>query len=430
MDVGWKSTEGTPLLPDSEVRGDGGLDSLLSASAVRQRCHEIGEIAAAGNANWFSINEARFKRCTVLVAETCRKNYPDLNIPLHSRWRHFEIKGIDLWTHYTGKFTGSKMDLARCAVDLVFISVILDAGAGSQWRYHDPVSGETLSRSEGLAAASVDLFFNHLTRFDHKRGWWVEADTLGQLSKRKLAEVFQVSADNPLVGLDGRLELIHRLAEVLEQSPAGVAGKARPGDFIDHCLAASTRSMLLKRQVNGEDIVDFLLRKYGDIWPNGFVYEGNNLGDCGYHSALDTGDQLAGIVPFHKLTQWLAYSLVEPLQMAGIQVSNLDGLTGLPEYRNGGLLIDTGVLQPLDMGLFDSTYTLDAETVVEWRALTVYALDRIAVELRKVLKLNARRLPLCAVLQGGTWAAGRELAYRLREDGAPPLKLNIDGTIF
>jgi len=42
------------------------------------------------------------------------------------------------------------------------------------------------------------------------------------------------------------------------------------------------------------------------------------------------------IVPFHKLTQWLTYSLLEPLETAGLTVVNLDELTALPEYRNGG----------------------------------------------------------------------------------------------
>ena len=146
--------------------------------------------------------------------------------------------------------------------------------------------------------------------------------------------------------------------------------------------------------------------------------------------SLTTGDETDGIVPFHKLSQWLTYSLIEPLQWAGIEVVNLDGLTGLPEYRNGGLFIDTGSLQPLDQSLLHSRLTLDSEAVVEWRALTVYMLDRLAVELRATLKLSAKQLPLCSVLQGGTWAAGRELAARLRPQATPPLNLAIDGTIF
>ena len=59
---------------------------------------------------------------------------------------------------------------------------------------------------------------------------------------------------------------------------------------------------------------------------------------------MTTADATSGLVPLHKLSQWLAYSLIEPLQTSGIGVTDIDGLTGLAEYRNGGLFVDTGVL--------------------------------------------------------------------------------------
>jgi hypothetical protein len=44
----------------------------------------------------------------------------------------------------------------------------------------------------------------------------------------------------------------------------------------------------------------------------------------------------AGLVPFHKLSQWLTYSLVEPLELLlGWKVQGMEHMTGLPEYRNG-----------------------------------------------------------------------------------------------
>jgi len=39
-------------------------------------------------------------------------------------------------------------------------------------------------------------------------------------------------------------------------------------------------------------------------------------------------------MPFHKLSQWLTYSLLEPFEWAGVRIHRLDELTGLPEYRN------------------------------------------------------------------------------------------------
>ena len=115
----------------------GPYERLLSSAEVRARCNQIGEMAMNGNASWFVVNEPRFKRCVGLVKDSCLKNYPDLKIPLHSRWRHFIVDGKDLWKHYTAGFTGDPVDLARSAVDLSFVSVLLDAGAGARWLYTD-----------------------------------------------------------------------------------------------------------------------------------------------------------------------------------------------------------------------------------------------------------------------------------------------------
>jgi hypothetical protein len=154
--------------------------------------------------------------------------------------------------------------------------------------------------------------------------------------------------------------------------------------------------------------------------------DGVPLGDCGRHGAV-SGD---GFVPFHKLSQWLVYSLIEPLVAAGFSVTEIGGLTGLAEYRNGGLLIDGGVIVPRDPGL--ATCPLDpfGEAVVEWRALTVAVLDRVAERVRGLLGVDAASFPLAKVLEGGSWAAGREIAAERRPDGGPPLKIVSDGTLF
>ncbi len=83
-------------------------------------------------------------------------------------------------------------------------------------------------------------------------------------------------------------------------------------------------------------------------------------------------------MPFHKLSQWLAYSLIEPLEDAGITVTDLDQLTALAEYRNGGLLIDLGVLRPKHAAVLGEAHPGASEVVVEWRALTIALIDRLA----------------------------------------------------
>ena len=399
------------------------LKALLSAEAVRARCNKIGEIAERGQTKWFRYHPENLERCVSIVTAECQGNYPDQNIPLHSRWRHFEIGGIDLWKYYAKKKLHDLDEDAktRTAIDLVFLSVLLDAGAGAQWRYNDPVSQTVLSRSEGLAAASVDLFFNYLGRDTGCSGVVLNADAISSISDQVLESAFQHRVDNELLGIEGRKVLLERLAAQLDV--LAKHGVNRPGDVVD--LVDARRG---GREVSAGRILELVLECFNPMWPSGVVKEGIFLGDCGHHSHFKDSDA-GGLVPFHKLSQWLSYSLIEPLQWSGFKVLDLDQLTGLPEYRNGGLFLDTEVLVATKKDLYNKKLEVHSEPVVEWRALTVWLLDRVAAGVRRKLSLSAEQLPLASVLQGGTWSAGRKLAEQ-RRGGVPPLDLAIDGTVF
>jgi hypothetical protein len=399
------------------------LEGLLSAEAVRARCGEIGNAAEAGRTRWFEYHPENLESCIDLVAKECMRNYPDLDIPFHSRWRHFVVGGVDLWRHYRqAKLQGlGKESLARSAIDLVFLSVILDAGAGARWRYVDPVTHEVLTRSEGLAAATIELFFNHLGRQAEDQGIVIDARAIMSANRQVLHKAFQHRVDNELLGIDGRFQLLSQFAKQL--TTLAPSGFSRPGHLIDLLLRRSA-----SRRVSAGQVLKLVLQCFNPMWPSGVVIDGTPLGDCGRHTEFKSNDA-SGLVPFHKLSQWLTYSLIEPLQWAGFEVTDLDQLTGLPEYRNGGLVLDTKVLVPKQSDLYSTPLEVQEEPVVEWRALTVWLLDKIAAGVRTKLDLGAEQLPLASVLQGGTWSAGRRLAEELR-GGAPPLQLAIDGTVF
>jgi hypothetical protein len=70
------------------------------------------------------------------------------------------------------------------------------------------------------------------------------------------------------------------------------------------------------------------------------------------------------------------------------------------------------------------------QVVVEWRALTVALLDRVAEGVCSRLGRTPSELPRANVLEGGTWAAGRAVAARLRPDGASPIPIVSDGTVL
>jgi len=365
-----------------------------------------------------------------LVAELTRARYPDLVIPYHSRWRHFEAGGVDRLAQLNSALgSAGPAERARAQIDLALVSVLLDAGAGADWAYCEAAAGERAehgySRSEGLGVASFHAFMDGLFSSDPARPLQADAAGLQAMTVERLAEAFQVSPGNPLVGLDGRAALLRRLGQTLQDKPALFGQAGRPGHLFDRLAPTGSGA------VQAHDILSLLLTGLAAIWPAQNTLDGEPLGDCWRHPAAgqDADDTSRGWMPFHKLSQWLTYSLLEPFEWAGVKVEGLDALTGLPEYRNGGLFLDAGVLILKDPAQAERLHAPGDELIVEWRALTVALLDELAPLVREQLGLSAEQMPLACVLEGGTWAAGRALAQQLH-GGQPPLNIQSDGTVF
>jgi hypothetical protein len=388
------------MATDSEA-----ISGLLSAAAVRERAHEMLEIALEGGVEGWTVELGRLVVAADLTAETTRGQYPDLDIPYHARARHF-VAGPPRLPE------GDPAVRARAAFDLVILSVLLDAGSGPGWRYEDIVSGGTFSRSEGLAVASQRMF---------EAG---ALDDLAALDAEALGRGFQAGEDNPLLGLDGRAALLRRLGEQVRARP-DLFANGRPGGLYDLLAARAAGGRL-----PAPAILETLLEALGPIWADRLVAGGTPLGDCWRHPAIRRGDASDGLVPLHKLSQWLSYSLIEPLEESGIAVTDMDGLTGLAEYRNGGLFVDSGVLTPADPADAARAHQVSDPFIVAWRAMTVALLDRMAPLVRDRLGVSAAQFPLARMLEGGSWLAGRRIAAELRPGGGPPFTIISDGTVF
>jgi len=89
-------------------------------------------------------------------------------IPPHGRWRHFDIDDEpriqtlrQQWTSTSSldsPSTPGVKEHCKRLLDLFLVSVLLDAGAGNQWTYHETGTDKSYGRSEGLAIASLDMF--------------------------------------------------------------------------------------------------------------------------------------------------------------------------------------------------------------------------------------------------------------------------------
>jgi hypothetical protein len=345
----------------------------------------------------------------------------------------------------TFPLTVDNQERTRRLIDLFVVSVLLDAGAGTKWQYKSKETGRIYRRSEGLAVASLEMFKAGAFSSDASQPCQVDSVGLKRLTVDHLARGLQTSEINTLNGLEGRAGLLNRLGDALTNE-VYFGKSARPGNMLGRLARMTTTYLhgvdkflgyLLSHpttQASSVPIValpvlwDVLMDGIGPIWPSRHSIGSVSLGDawpCESMPAGQYGQAWEKIVPFHKLTQWLAYSLMTPMnKLLHIQFAGAELLTGLPEYRNGGLFVDTGLLTlkkaDMDRGLRQykenaalkgqpsmevvPLFTVDDDVVVEWRAVTVGFLDLLLAEVNGQLGLSATDgLTLAQMLEAGSW---------------------------
>lgn len=395
------------------------IEYLLSPKAIRERTDKIFELTVNNKTN-FLYHPEKLESVCDFVIEVIRENYPSLDIPFHSRWGHFKVGGIDRVKTLNELCKGlSPLEMARTKLDLVITSVLLDAGAGADWKFKE---GETFfNRSEGLGIASFHMFMDGY--FSEDKSLKATATKLKTIHAQDVEKAFQVSSSNPLIGAQGRANLLKALGKTVASKPS-VFKDGRPGNIVDYMIENYGHSF------KAQDLLKAVLIHFGSIWPSRIMLDNTNLGDVWEYSQIPKLEETSNYIPFHKLSQWLTYSLIEPIQEAGIKVENVFEMTGLAEYRNGGLILDSGLITLKDSKMQDLAHKPNSDLIIEWRALTVNLLDKIAEIVREKLGKSEKEFPLAKVLEGGTWWAGRKLAKQRDPNSNPPLKLDSDGTVF
>ncbi|KAJ7594112.1 hypothetical protein C8J56DRAFT_1002096 [Mycena floridula] len=415
---------------------------LRTLPAIRERCTQVFNKATAGQLNYFDYHPDKevdvTEFCVGIIERDFGTNYSQ--IPSHGRWKHFDqgIERIDPLVTQWKSQSLSTSEICKRLVDLFVVSVLLDAGAGNDWAYSDKTSGQSFGRSEGLAVCSFVMYESGFFSSDPKQPYRVDASVLSSITVDSVAEQMQVSATNPIAGLEGRTSLLVNLGKALKESPDLFGKDGRPGNMLDYLESQSIQeSGQSGRSVPLVALWHVLIDGFNPIWPASRVTLGGiALGDvwpCDALKATEEGDDL---VPFHKLTQWMTYCLIQAFEkVMGWKFDGIEDLTGLPEYRNGGLLMDLGVLT-LKPGLLPLSASglpripATHPAIIEWRAMTVISLDRTANSIGKKLGVTAEQMSLAQVLEF-TWKGGREIAKQKRPPiGGPPIDLESDGTVF
>src|SRR5215831_8664372 len=185
--------------------------ALLSADAVRARCTIVSEAVRRGETRYFRLVSGRLDEAVRRVVDVTRRRYPDLAVPHHSRWRHFSSGGVDRAALVArGADTA---ETARARIDLAIVSVLLDAGAGPRWRYREVETGQVLSRSEGLAVASLRAMQAGLFSADPAAPWRADAAALCKITPDRLGQAFQHATGSEIAGLEARALLMQRLGQ-------------------------------------------------------------------------------------------------------------------------------------------------------------------------------------------------------------------------
>ncbi|KAI5258062.1 DUF1688-domain-containing protein [Aureobasidium subglaciale] len=422
---------------------------LLSLEAVRERAGKVFEAAKKDELSHFTYHAEKLPEAAAFVASVINRDFgPDdfAAIPPHGRWQHFEVGNvarIDNLSRGWKQNGCDEMEQARRLIDLFVVSVLLDAGAGDTWKFEEPGSGDIYTRSEGIAVASLYMFTEGAFSTTEGVKHMVDARGLQSINEGTLAKGFQITPSNPMIGVGPRAQLLSRLGDSLLQNPEIFGPSGRPGNLVDHVInSADPGSKELDYRVFWMTLQNLLI----PIWPKERTQiDGTPIGDAWPLAVLqrqsDGKDVKATIQPFHKLTQWLAYSLMVPfVRIMGYSWRNAHLGTGLPEYRNGGLFIDLGVLtlkpSALSRGLSTSGQKLpmfkdSGDEIVEWRALTVALLDEVYKIVEKQMREKGVQFSMAQMLEAGSWKAGRELAAERRpETKSSPILIDGDGTLF
>ncbi|KAI8148745.1 hypothetical protein BJV82DRAFT_505446 [Fennellomyces sp. T-0311] len=438
---------------------------LLSLRAVRERCFRVQEAGVRNRLQHFDVDPSKLQDVVQFVVSLIKRDFDDPSaMPVHGIWRHFE-SGRPRIQHLLNSWSSLGFDATeqtRRVLDLFVVGVLLDSDVDHVWTYREKATGRAYKRAEGVAVAVLELFTAGAFSSDVNQPHRVDSEALMKLSLETLHKGFQIDHErNVFIGLEDRLELLRHLGQVLQERAdyfQQTGPVPRPGNLMDYLLEHKTTIKTKKGalilletlwpvvQAMGElHVADRANGKggipsLGDVYPSSAIQNANNPQSTDHY------------VPFHKMSQWLVYSIIEPMErLLGATIEGTELLTPLPEFRNGGLLMDTGFISlkqhEYNRGIENyhknsllpgqpkievaPMFEMDDPVIVEWRALTTAYLDIVAERVRDVLRLNRNKLTLTRLMDGATWSAGRELAEISRPNTQEPpivVKVIVVGT--
>ena len=392
---------------------------LLTSAAVRQAAHRMLQEAREGKLQCWTIDMGKLPEVADLVATITRRNYPSLAIPFHSRWRHFDVGGVDRWAALQRQWGPlPPRELARRAFDLVIPSVLSDAGSGGRWSFADPDTGKTFTSSEGLALASLQLYKSLI-------GASPSGALRGSASRIPHRGPFRAAVpgqrSEPAGGCRGPRCPAARAGRNLPrtgQMPSRSEGPARPGGLVDAMFARSQNGAIA-----APDMLAIVLDALGPIWPSRLTLQGIPLGDSWNYAAMADGCR-ARCRQHRSLPQALAVADILPHRTAAAgrphrhRHRRPHGPCRIPQRRPLRGWRRAAAEGSRHAAI--ASHRADSLLVIEWRALTVGTPRPVAAPRGGAPRASSGRLPPAPPARRRHVVRRPPLAQQLRPDRSPP----------
>lgn len=403
-------------------------NTLLTAAAVRTRASEVLELAKAEKLTHVSVNLDLLPKLAARVTRTIEHSYPDFQVPPYGCWRHFEAGGLDRWGMLaSARGFAAAEDVLAAAADLAVATHVVSVSIRSDWIYLDMVAGQAFEGRRAIAIGMLAMFAAGSFSADPGDPLRVDAHALVRLEEAEIVDGLRLDPELDRVAVTSIKTILKRLGEAIGLRPDlfEQRGESRPGH-----LALKLFSMAEVAPVAVTDILDALLDGLSPIWQEGAKSNDVVLGDVWMHTKLFQDGPAKGLLPFHLIAQEITYALIEPFAWAGIEVAELDGLTGLGDLEHAALFLDAGIVNMKfkDAGSKSNEQSLDQAT--ELRAVCIALFDRLADTLREQLDVSADVLPLTCILEGGTALLGDEIVRENATSAQQASRILKAGAVF
>lgn len=144
--------------------GTSANDFLLSLNSVRERCYKVQEAANRNRLNHFDVDQSKLEEMIQFVILIIKRDFDTPSeIPVYSRWRHFNIGNRQRLHNLMQSWTSlgqSPLEQTRKLIDILVVACLMDMKPCQTYVYTEHSTGRVYKRKDGIAIAMLDLFLS------------------------------------------------------------------------------------------------------------------------------------------------------------------------------------------------------------------------------------------------------------------------------